>query len=280
MEPAQVSCLAYEVIYEGSFSFSNVLWIERTFEIRDWRFPSLWKGFLSFVKNVLYPRHSNRRRRVFNNWKIFSKIPPQIEAKLQRKRHHTMCLEWYSTCSAHWYQRNSGSRGARRQAVGWAHHGHRMVAKLWTGTLGTGYYAPYTMHYARLGTPRAQNGPWESKFSKVVDWHTVGKEYYALSTMHCPLCTMHYALCIRHSVQCKAGQWAHRGHSGMENPRKTGVGCCATPSAIFSHRRICKRWYPKGQRGEIALKWRGTLTRNQQWWSQGSPVSAQEAWRR
>ena len=150
MEPAQVSCLAYEVIYEGSFSFSNVLWIERTFEIRDWRLPSLWKGFLSFVKNVLYPRHSNRRRRVFNNWKIFSKIPPQIEAKLQRKRHHTMCLEWYSTCSAHWYQRNSGSCGASRQAVGWA-----------------------------VGTPRAQNG------RKVVDWNT---RHRVLCTIHYALC--------------------------------------------------------------------------------------------
>ena len=143
--------------------------IGRTIEIRDWSLPRLWKGFLSFVKNVLYPWHSNRRQRVFNNWKIFSKIPPQIEAKLQRKRHHTMCLEWYSTCSAHWYQRNSGSRGARRQALGWAHHGHRMVAenqslaKLWTGTL----WAQSTMHCP-------------------------------LCTVQCPLCTMHYALCTVH----------------------------------------------------------------------------------
>ena len=219
----------------------------RTIEIRDWRLSSLWKGFLSFVKNVLYPWHLNRRQRVFNNWKIFSKIPPQIESKLQRKRHHTMCLEWYSTCSAHRYQRNSGSCGARRQAVGWA-----------------------------VGTPRAQNGRWDSKFSKVVDWHTVGT-----STMHCPhaLCIMHYALCTIHYVLCTKQGWAHRGHSGMENPRKTGVGCYATPTAIFLHHRICKPWYPKGQRRD-SPEVRGTLTRNQEWWSQDSPVSAQKAWRR
>ena len=31
-----------------------------------------------------------------------------------------------------------------------------------------------------------------------MDWHTVGTEYYALSTMHCPVSTMHYALCTMH----------------------------------------------------------------------------------
>ena len=230
------------------FFLISCVCIRRTIEIRDWGLSSLRKGFLSFVKNFLYPWHLNRRQRVFNDWEVFSKIPPQIEPKLQRKRHHTMRLEWYSTCSAHWYQRNSGSRSARRQAV---------------------------------GTPRAQNGRWESKLSKVVDWRTVGTEY-----MHCPLCIMHYAICImyyalctRHYVLCTMQGWAHRGHSGMENPRKTGVGCGATPPAIFLHRRICKLWYPKGQRRD-SPEVRGTLTRNQQWWSQDSPVSAQKAWRR
>ena len=200
----------------GLFFLISCVCIRRTIEIRDWGLSSLRKGFLSFVKNVLYPWHLNRRQRVFNNWKIFSKIPPQIEPKLQRKRHHTMRLEWYSTCSAHWYQRNSGSRGARRQAVGWA-----------------------------VGTPRAQNG------RKVVDWHTVGTEYYALSTMHYTLCTIHYAFCIMYYVQCKAGHivgtaaWrilARQGWAAV--PRLLQYFCIAE----FASSDILKA------SGEIALK--------------------------
>ena len=81
--------------------------------------------------------------------------------------------------------------------------------------------------------------------------------------MHYALWIMYYALCTRHYVLCTMQGWAHRGHSGMENPRKTGVGCGATPPAIFLHRRICKLWYPKGQRRD-SPEVRGTLTRNQQ----------------
>ena len=172
--------------------------------LRDWRLSSFRKGFLSFVKNVLYPWHLNRRQRVFNNWKIFSKIPPQIEPKLQRKRHHTMRLEWYSTCSAHWYQRNCGSCGARRQAVGRA-----------------------------VGTPRAQHGRWESKFSKVVDWQTVGT-----STMHCPLCIMHYALCTMHYALCTmhnarlGTSWAQR--HGESSQDRGGLRCHASCNIFAS----------------------------------------------